>query len=430
MQHLELLAYSYDLAYASTESEQGATNPLASKLFSTSSSTSVCISRIDWPYLRYAYLKALNIDYFMMLDSPADKDKFNSIVMTGNFKSLMDEVVMWMEKERIQNRGKYSHPRDRIPGRALASSRLSTVAFSATEDLHDANPVIHKSREKQRGRDMGKHSYHRDRSRSWSADSRDTRRTERRRSHSNSSAESCTRQKAKSNYKSQSIKQGAGVKYDSRLDAKTPAIKCEYCSLVHKHDQKRLQWITHTLSDCRSLRKHTEQGNIHPDWKSAQREKPKRSKSYANVSLRSANKFCTDEHLEWTQKDHDLLAELGVSTSLAFMSRSSSSVSKELKALNDALSPPSRTEQCCQICFSTPLELIGERCSVCGQFASRHQLEELKRKRTSTARFADIPASFSAAKIRKSIVPQTPAVRIRNAERRSTSSTDQAHSVP
>ena len=45
MQHLELLAYSYDLAYPNAASEQGASNPLAStsKLFSTSSSTtSVC----------------------------------------------------------------------------------------------------------------------------------------------------------------------------------------------------------------------------------------------------------------------------------------------------------------------------------------------------------------------------------------------------
>ena len=164
-----------------------------------------------------------------MLDSAADKDKFNSIVMKGNFKSLMDEVVMWMEKERIQSRGKYSHPRDRIPGRTLASSKLPAVAFSATEDLGGEKPFIHKSREKQRGRDVSRHSSYRDRSRSWSADSRDTRRTERRRSASNSSAESSTRQKARSNYKSQSTKQGAGAKYDSRLDAKTPANKCEYC---------------------------------------------------------------------------------------------------------------------------------------------------------------------------------------------------------
>ena len=139
MQHLELLAYSYDLAYSNTQSEQGASNPLASKLFSTNSATSVYISRIDWPYLRYAYVKALNIDYFMMLDTPADKDKFNNIIMRGTFRMLMDQVVMWMENERIQNRGKYFHPRDRIPGRTLATARQQTVAFSVTEDSNDDN---------------------------------------------------------------------------------------------------------------------------------------------------------------------------------------------------------------------------------------------------------------------------------------------------
>ena len=183
----------------------------------------------------------------MMLDATADRERC-TIIMRGTFKTLMDQVVLWMENERIQNRGKYSHPRDRIPGRTVIPTRSPAVAFSIIVGPSEENlSVTLRQREKPRGRTVSRAPSHRDRSRSLSMDSRDSRRVERRRSASTSLAESNTRSKAQRNYKAQSSRQGAGAKYDSRLDSKAPANKCEYCSLVHKHDAKRLQWITNTL---------------------------------------------------------------------------------------------------------------------------------------------------------------------------------------